>query len=235
MNRTLTLRVATINVPWKVGPADWRECYDETTARADLFGVQECGTPAQRRTYITEARAHGDTHFGLSLGPNPTFWDPDVMDRTAGKQYLLHGPGVGRLARLYPGFNASRYATLTVHHMQAPEHADAPPVVFINTHLIPRGRKVLPRFRRRARAKSDALLRAKVKAHTDAGRIVVVVGDMNDDEGPNIGVTWVWENGVDMIGVALPHGVRLAAESAGRYPAPTDHAHGVRAVLTFTY
>lgn len=235
MTSTLTVRVATINVPWKVGTADWRECYEETSARADLFGIQECGTPGQRRTYIAEARAQGDTHFGLSLGPNPVFYDPDVWERTAGKQYRLHGPGVGRLARLYPGFNASRYATLTVNRHQAPEHAGAPPLVFINTHLIPRGRKVLPRVRRNARRKSDALLREKVKAHVDAGRIVVVVGDMNDEQGPNIGVTWVWENGVDMIGVALPRGVRLAAESAGRYPAPTDHGSGVRAVLTFTY
>lgn len=230
---TLTVRAATINVPWKVGAGDWRECYEETAARADLFGIQECGTAAQRRTYIDAARDHGDTHFGLSLGPNPTFYDPDVWNRTAGKQYRLHGPGVGRLARLYPGFNASRYATLTVHHHE--QQVGAPPVVFINTHLVPRGRKVLERFRRSARAKAVRKLRELVAAHTAAGRIVIVVGDMNMADGPAIGVRWIWENGVDMIGVAVPHGVRLTAETAGRYAAPTDHGHGVRATLTFTY
>lgn len=223
----MLVRVGTINVPEKVGPQAWERCFEEIAERAELFGLQESLSDHQRDTYLDLAREHALRQFGLMKGPNPVFSDPKVWRRLYGSVYRLHGRGPR--FRAWPGYNEARYATVTVH-----EHVTAggPQVTVVDAHLVPRGRKVPAWWRKRARRRSLRILADIVRRHVARGRLVVVLGDFNMDELPDLpGVHWLHGKGVDKIGVAVPDGWGIAAADVETFPAPTDHRRGV--VATF--
>lgn len=224
----MRLRVGVINVPTSVGAKAWRECFEATAKHADIFGINEAHSPRQKATFRRLAKRRGLRKYGLS-GPNPLLSDPDRWRRVHQGQHRLHGRGP--LWRRWPGFNAARSATVAVYE---PTSGDAPDVMAVNTHLVPRGPKVPGPWRDRARRRAVAHIARLTEAHATKGRVVVLLGDFNMDDAPAIpGVRWLVgaRHGVDKIGVAVPAGWRLGATSTYRFPAPTDHKTGVAAAI----
>lgn len=229
----LTVRVSTININRSAGRDAWRRALGLAARRGDLVGAQEIGSPQQKTLMRWLCRRLGLRQFGLTYSPNPIFSDPDVWVRVRGSVHKLHGPGPGRYRVRWPGFNGPRYATVAIYRNT---NSRAPQVAVINTHWVPRGRKVPTSFRNRARAVSTEKVASIVTAHTNAGRVVVVVGDLNLDTPPTLpGVRWADAPGVDVIGVAAPKGVALTKSSRTLFSAPIDHRHGLAAKFTITY
>lgn len=224
----LELRLGVINIPISVGPAAWGRCLRETADRADIFGVNESFTLAQRRLFRRVAKALGLLFYLLFRGPNPIFYDPDLWVRVSGRQAKLHGRGPWW--RRWPGFNWSRYASIGVFRSTTP---GLPWLTVINTHWVPRGRKVPTWWRNRARRRSIEKAEALVARHRALGRIVIVMGDLNMGEAPDIRhVQWIRDDaGVDELGIALPDDWRISTVAAARFAAPTDHGHGKSAAL----
>lgn len=226
----MRLRVAVCNVPISVGAKAWRECFTETAKRGDIFGINESFDDDQRDVFIDEARERRLRQFGVRKSPNPVFSNPRVWRRRHGSVYKLHGRGP--LYHVWRGFNEARYATVTVNK-PAPRRK-GPVVTFVAPHLVPRGPKVRGWWRNRVRNRSLKILADIIKAHVKRGRVVVIAGDFNMDDAPDLpGVRWLVgaTHGVDKIGVACPDGWRLGATSTYRFPAPTDHKSGVAADL----
>ena len=222
----MLLRVGVVNAPTSVGPGAWRDCWEATARRADIFGINEAQAPRAKRLYRRLAKRDGYTQSGLFKSSNPVFWDKSRYRKVAASQYRLHGRGP--LWRRWPGFNSRRTATVVV--LRTPG-AD-PDVTAICTHLVPRGRKVPAWWRERARRRSREKLARIVRRHRKRDRVVVVLGDLNMSRAFALpGVEWVWDVGVDKIGIAVPAGWRMATVDAGRYRARTDHKHGVAASI----
>lgn len=224
----MILRLAVINIPTKVGPAAWRECFEETADRADIFGINEAFSPRAKRLYRRLAKTLGLWFYLVFRSPNPLFYDSGMWRRVAGSQHRLHGRGPWWPR--WPGYNAARYASVAVFDRR--DDPEAPWVTVINTHLVPRGRKVTNRWRERARRRSLAKLSQIIERHLELGRAVVIMGDLNMNTSPALpGVVWVTGPSVDKIGVACPAGWRIAIRTVFRYAAPTDHDRGVSAVV----
>jgi hypothetical protein len=222
----MILRLALINCPTKVGPAAWEKCFAETADRADLFGINEAHSPRQKATYRRLAKARGLRRFGLLRTPNPVFNDPHEWRRTSASIYRLHG--TGPLVARWPGFNATRYATAAVFTYVGPILHAAPQLTVINSHWVPRGPKVPEWWRARARRRSIAVVSKLIRRHLAAGRVVVVLGDLNMTHAPDLpGVAWVHDRSVDKIGVACPEGWEITGGGSHAYRAPTDHKTGV--------
>lgn len=232
--RTLKLSVATINVPGSVGARAWARCFKLLLEHGvDFAGANEVGRPAAKRLLSGTAKAHGREQFGAFRGPNPIVSNPARWKRTGGRVWRLHAAGASALARKWVGFNGARYATVTTNRpAKAPF---TPEVAAIQTHWVPRGKKVPEWWRKRQRERARTIVERLVRTHLARNRIVLVMGDLNMEKAPHItGVTWVHDSGVDKIGVACPAGVQLTAHKSAFFDAPTDHKHGVRADLTFT-
>lgn len=221
----LTLAVAVCNVPIKVRRAAWAQCWRETARRSTAFGLNESFSRAQRRTYRQLAKRAGWAYWGLWRGPNPVFYDPGVWRFVAARQHGLHGRL--RWWPRWPGYNSARHATVV-----ALRHRETGQVVtFICTHLVPRGNKVHPRSRIRARAKSVRRLERILATQRRLGRITVLMGDMNMSRPPELpGVVWLAE-GIDQIGIAALGAVVDTRYPASRFRAPTDHRHGTAATI----
>lgn len=224
----MRLRLGVINIPISVGPDAWETCFERTAKRADIFGINESFTLKQRRLYRRLAKALGLLFFLLFRGPNPIFYDPDQWVRVSGRQAKLHGRGPWW--RRWRGFNESRYASIAVFRSTSP---GLPWVTVINTHWVPRGRKVPAWWRNWARKRAIAIIEAIVARHEAFGRIVIFIGDPNTGDAPDIdGVRWIRDDaGVDEIGIALPTGWHIKSLTTARYAAPTDHGHGKSAEL----
>ena len=232
--RTLKLSVATINVPGSVGPKAWERCFELLMAHGtDFAGANEIGRPAAKRLLSRIAKANRREQFGAFRGPNPVVSNPARWKRTGGRVWRLHAAGASALARKWVGFNGARYATVTTNRpVKAPY---TPEVAAIQTHWVPRGKKVPEWWRKRQRERARTIVERLVRTHRARGRIVLVMGDLNMEKAPHItGVTWVHDTGVDKIGVACPADVKLTARKSAFFDAPTDHKHGVHADLTFT-
>lgn len=230
---TLLLRASTINIPTSAGRKAWRRALAIATRHGDLTGAQEVFSPRAKALFVWLARHLGLRQFGLVYSPNPIFSDPDVWRRTRGNVHKLHGRGPLKYFRKWSGFNAARYATVAIY-----EHtnADAPLVTHLNTHLVPRGPKVPDWWRDQVRRISIEKITDIVAAHLAAGRVVLLTGDFNMEDAPKIpGVQWLWDDGVDKIGIAVPEGVDVARFIAHTFDAPVDHRHGVAAAITITY
>lgn len=219
----MRLRLGVINVPRSVGRAAWAACFRATADRADIFGINESFTSSQRRLFRRLAKSLGLLFFLLFRSPNPIFYNPDVWHRVSGRQLLLHNRGPWW--RRWPGFNAARYASVAVFKSPTPY---LPWVTVINTHWVPRGRKVPAWWRARARKRSIAKVEALISRHHTHDRVVVILGDLNTGVAPDIaGVEWIRDDaGVDEIGIALPPGWDIESITAARFAAPTDHGHG---------
>lgn len=229
---TFSTSVSLVNIPRKVGSAGWLDCITKAFDRGEFTVVNESKPDSPRAKLYRHVSEQRNRHaFGLNVSPNPVFADAGAWVRISGQVKRLHGRGPYFLR--WPGFNERRYVTACGYrHRQLGD--TIPKVVVLGTHLVPR-QKVPAWWRKRVRRKSDAILRHLTAAHTAAGRIVVIAGDMNDDQPPAIpGVTW-FRGGVDWIGVAVPRGVTLTANDAKLFLARTDHKHGLAVRLTFAY
>lgn len=218
-----SLGVAVINVPIKVGRDAWEECFD-LAAQSAVFGFNETLSAAQRAVYATKVAQHRRplAHFGLT-SPNPIFYREKRFRFVSGKVHQIHGKAPGPLAQEYPGYNAARYITELVLRQKA----DGTEFAFLNTHLVPNGKKVNPLWRAVVRRKSIKMLNELTQKHIDASRVVVVMGDMNIYEPFKMPARFRWyrPKGIDKIGGTRPG-------EAETFEAPTDHKRGVRAQIS---
>jgi hypothetical protein len=220
------VRIAVTNIPTQVGPDAWRECWDLTADRADIFGANEVFTRKARRMFRRRARKRGYDQYGMKQCPNPVFWNARLYVRTYGKVHRIHGGHDDALARLYPGFNDARYMNEVV---LAPVDG-GPEVAVLCSHWVPSGRRVDPKWRKKVRRESKALTAQLTAKHKAAGRIVVFLADTNIY--PPIlvaGLRFLRKVGIDKIAVAVPAGMVILRAKARTFWAPTDHGHGVRA------
>lgn len=226
----VTLLVACLNIPTKVGRAAWVDNFLKLVDRADIFGINEAGSLRAKLTYRKLAIQRGYGYYGLWRGPNPVFWDKRVYEFHSAAQVRLHARGTGWRARRWPGFNGARYATIVT----LKPRSGGPLVTFINWHFVAPGPKIEPGWRARMRASSIAKIAAIVEHHHNAGRIVVGVGDANI-KGPfevTDGWEWVHVEGVDKTGVVAPPGSEIASSGAATFAARTDHKYGRSAAIT---
>lgn len=224
----MKISIGMINVPTKMGTRGYEECYERTSARCDIFGMNEVFARFAKRTVIQESRQHGNAQWGTGRGPNPLFWDETKYRKRWASQHLLHGRGP-RYAQ-YPGFNERRKATVVV--LEDLMDTSNPDTTVINTHLLAlASRKIGMVWGRRARKRSLRLIRDIVREHLEAGRIVILMGDMNMrlPFWVNRRFTWVRGRGIDKIGIAVPKGYRVVKKEFSLFAAPTDHQHGVEA------
>lgn len=234
--RSLSLSVACMNIPTKVGPAKWRTCFNKLAAAGDVISINEAGSLKAKRLYNRLKNQHHMSQFGLFRGPNPIFWDVRKFAKVSAKQIRLHARGTGALARRFPGFNGARFMTVVVlQPLDAEGHRLGPEVAFLNWHFVAPGPKVPAAWRARKRRQSEAKVRAERAKHIAAGRIVVGNGDANEDAFDLADADWwIHDDGPDLMFVAVPAGVEVTHVLPGLIPAPTDHKRGKRADLTFT-
>lgn len=223
----LRLLIGCINIPTKVGAKAWAACFRRLAARADIFGINEAGSPRAKDLYDDLMRELGLSQFGLWRGPNPVFWKTDVYDFVSGEQVQLHRAGRGRLARRWRGFNGPRFMTVVVLRHRATGRE----VTFINWHWVAPGWKVLSKWRSRMRVRSKRLLRREIASHRAAGRIVAGVGDTNLRLAFYVLKMWRWlrRKGVDKLGLAVLDGDQILDVDVEVFAAPTDHRHGLSA------
>lgn len=222
----LLLRAALINIPTKVGRAAWERCFRALAARGDIVTINEAGSWRAKRVYIRLAKELGYSHYGLS-GPNPVFWKADEYRKVKGRQIKLHARARGRLARRWPGFNGARYVTeVILCHRDTGEY-----ITVLNWHMVAPGWKVRARWRAKMRARSIDRIERLVDHHRDVGRIVLGMGDANQDAFPIPGMKWIHADGPDLLGIALPASVYLDRADPDEFSAPTDHKHGKSAVI----
>ena len=222
---TADIRSAFCNVPRKVGPENWRECFELTAARGDIFGFNETHA-GQRKVYRREAKAAGLKMRAMRT-PNPVFFDPEIYGGRGTQVIRIHDQ-LPALAGRFPGYNSARYVTLThlVHK------ASDVRVTVAFTHLVPNGRKVNTRQRFTARRKSFRTLRQLQREATRNGEVFILMGDTNYQSQFNMGgrFRWLKGRGIDKIGYALKlRKYKVLASGAHTFRAPTDHKNGVAA------
>lgn len=224
--RRAALRVGVINIPTKVGPTAWLDCWTLTADRCGIFGVNEVFHPNAKALYLELAKEHGYSQYGTRGGPNPVFFDRKRWRRVSGRLHRIHGRG-DRFGR-WPGFNESRYVTDVV--LARRRRPGAPEVAVLCTHWVPNGRKVTAIFRAAARRQSKKLVEQLMREHQAAGRIVYVIGDTNIARTFKLrgrGFEWIRGKGIDKVGVAVPRRFVVGKTSVDVFDAPTDHHHGV--------
>lgn len=218
----LVIRAAIMNIPTKVRAKAWERCFRLLAQHGGIFGINEAGSPRAKRLYRRLADELGYGHFGLDLGPNPVFWDRDEYRFVSGRQIKLHGRGRGKLARRWPGFNGARFLTIvTLRHRKTGQL-----VTVLNWHLVAPGWKVRARWRARMRALSEEIINGQVAFHRDRGRVVLGIGDGNQDGWHVPNARWLHREGPDLMLLALPTGVHLEQADTDVFPAPTDHKDG---------
>lgn len=228
----MAVKPGVINIPTNLNdrkdPSHWRVCWTETADRAEIFGVNESFTAGQRETYLRLAKERDYGQFGTRVTPNPVFWDREHWRKVSGRVIELHG-ALSR-HREYPGFNEARFVTEVVLRRRGSKHE----VTILCTHWVPEGDKVTPADRDRARKSSKDQVAALMKRHTAVGRDCVLLGDTNIHGTFSLGIpgfTWIKEDGVDKVGIAVPLDRRVAHSSSREFAAPTDHRTGVAAVV----
>lgn len=222
--------VGVINVPTSVGARAWRACFLAIAARCAIFGINEVFTRRAKTLFLALAKARGFRQYGARKSPNPVFWKWRRYAKVSGRIIRLHD----RLSRYaeWPGFNDARYVTEVILRRRGRRRRHLPQIVILCTHLVAEGTKVDPADREAARRTSLATLRALIVEHQDAGRIVVLIGDLNVHDRINLairGFTWIRPLGVDKVGIAVPDGYELTDADFDLFPAKTDHKHGVDA------
>lgn len=229
---TMRLRLAVTNIPTKVGEKSWARCFELMADKADIFGINEAGSKKAKALYLRLAQKHGLGQYGTRVGPNPVFWNKGKYRRVSSRQHRLHGAGTGRLARRYPGYNSARFCTEVV---LAPV-AGGPQVAVLNTHLVPNGRKNSLRWRLAARRVALVEIRELVRKHREAGRVVVLMGDMNIALPFFVVRGWRWlrGRGIDKVGVLTTKDRAVTKVAVTAYPAPTDHKRGISATVNLT-
>src|SRR5690606_9181248 len=147
---TTEVRVKTLNVPRKTRNKGIRAAWADATRGVDIVFMQEVFSRRQKTLLAELAERDGFEQDGLWASPNPIFYRKSVWKRTGADVIELHK----RLVwwRKWPGYSAARYATtIGLEHRKTKLGIGG-----CNTHLVPRGKKVEPRSRERARIKSKA-------------------------------------------------------------------------------
>lgn len=224
--------VGVINIPTSVGARAWQACFLAIAGHAAVFGINEVFTRRAKALFLVLAKGRGFRQYGARKGPNPVFWKWRRYAKVSGRVIRLH-ERLGRYAE-WPGFNDARYVTEVILRRRGRAHRDAPELVILCTHLVAEGAKVDPADRAAARRTSLAIIRSLIVEHQDAGRVVILIGDLNMHERINLAIrrfTWVRGDGVDKVGIALPAGYELDDDHTGfdLIPAQTDHKHAVAA------
>lgn len=217
-------RVGMVNVPVKVGPRSWVRCWRILSRRTAVFGVNESLSRRQRAVYAALCVRRGWGQYGLRNSPNPIFYKRETWTKVRGTGRVVQLHPEGPWARVYPGYNGARYATIVVLERRSGQrHA------FVNTHLVSAGHKVPAPWREQVRADSLTQLRDLVDDLTDLGLVVWLLGDMNVPKPFPMDHRFQWVRGVgiDKVGVSLPDGVTLGDHGFDLVPAPTDHKHGL--------
>lgn len=222
----LRLLVAVMNIPTKVGPADWETCFRRLASHGRILGINEAGSWRAKRLYRRLAKELGLSYYGLS-GPNPVFWKTSEYRRVSARTFKLHARARGRLARRWPGFNGARYMSEVI----LADRATGEFIAVNNWHMVAPGWKVRPKWRAKMRARSIAQIRSRVEHHLSMGRIWLGMGDANRDAFVIDRVTWIHADGPDLMGIALPKGIYLERADPDVFPAPTDHKHGKSAAI----
>lgn len=219
------LSVALINIPNKIGTSNVRRCWDKAAARSAIFGVNESFHKTQRQIYsqaMADSKAKW-SQYGLWQTPNPVFWRSDRFKRINAEVHLIHPANTTAPNHAkWPGFYDARFITEVV----LKQRVGGQEVAILNTHLV-YGAKVLDqKWLRTVRRTSKSALRRLVRKHRDAGRIAIVMGDMNTKSNFAMprGFRWFTKRIIDKVG-ANREG------SATLFVAPTDHKHGVRATI----
>lgn len=230
MVKTIRVNTAVINIPTKVGPENWIECWELTAEVADVFGVNE-NSKKKHKVYFDLAKKHNHGRYGVSNTPNPIFWDRKIYRGISGRQVRLHKAATGPLARKFPGFNAARYATeVVLRHRETKQE-----LAFIVTHWVPNGNKVNPVFRTASRIASKRGVTRLIRENRNEGRPTFLMGDTNIFKKFWLyAIRWLRSQGIDKLGFAVPSGWKVSNMSSSTYPAPTDHKHGVRGSVTLT-
>lgn len=225
-------RVGVINVPIKVGPRKWAACWRIMARRTGVFGVNESLSRRQRLVYaaLTTSRHWGQ--YGLWASPNPIFWNRETWRKVPGSGAVIKLHDAGPWAHDFPGYNASRYATVVTLERRRSKIQHT----IICTHLVSDGAKNPRPWRIQVRETSTSQLRNLVDGFTDNGNVVWLFGDMNIKAPFPMGRRFHWVRGVgiDKVGVAVPRGYHEPRGTFTLPPAPTDHKHGLVAHVELT-
>lgn len=228
------MKAGIINVPTKVGPANWATCFNLMADQAPVFGLNEAKHPNAKGTYRALARGRNLGVYGLRQGPNPVFWDRERFRRTASAHHRLHVRGESALARRWPGFNDARYVTEVVLR----DRQDKTTHAVLCSHWVPNGGKVPNAWRAWARAEAKRGVKRLAKAHLAQGRTVWFLGDTNIKEPFRFGgrrrFRWLKGEGIDKVGLWVPAGTTVTNARGKTFPAPTDHHRGVVGHATLT-
>lgn len=232
--RIARYRPGVINVPSSVGRSAWRECWTLMRRRTSVFGVNETFLRSAKVLYLALALATGWGQYGTRQGPNPLFWRRRRWAFVSGRRVTLHG--FGPLHDRWPGYNDARYMTVVVlrDRRDGQEHA------FLVTHWVPEfpAHKLDIAWRDRMRERCIRLVSAELRDQVAAGRPAWFMGDTNMGGPIALDVPrfhWVRGLGIDKLGVALPAGIRWYGGESVLVPAPTDHHHGVAALVHLSY
>lgn len=221
--RPKTLALSLINIPDKVGLPDIRLCFDLALTKGRVVGVNEVFHPRQRALYEVVAKARGFGFYGLHKTPNVLFWKTDLFARRHAMVHQIHGRNTtAKNANQWPGFYDKREITEVVLRRRS----DGKEFAFLLTHLAAEVKVVDQKWLRAVKRKSKRMLRDLTRKHMKAGRVVIVEGDMNTREDFSMPKTFRWytKGIIDKVG-----GNRKGKSTL--FAAPTDHGHGVRAVI----
>jgi len=225
--KTAKVSVGVINVPRKVGRANWKKCWSAAAKRTGIFGINESLTPEQRDAYAALACAEQWGQYGLRQCPNPIFWRRSRWQKVTGKVHKIHDAAPGPLRARFPGYNAPRW----INEVVLKDKRTGKEVAILNTHWVSEGKKVNAVWRPVVREQSKRAARNLVKAHQAVGRPVVFIGDTNIRKPFAMpkGFRWIRGEGIDKIGAAglARHG------KPWKFKAPTDHKHGIAATVEF--
>ncbi len=221
---TKRLRVAMVNVPHKVGRENWIECWTKAAKRGAIFGINESLRSDQRATYAEQMNQFKRDlgQYGLHQSPNPIFWRTSRFTRIAGDVHEIHPKAAIKAERERPGFYAARYITEVVLR----QRSDGQEIAVLNGHFASAAKFVDQKWAAKVQREAKKVLRALVKKHQKAGRVVIFLGDTNMGKPFRMprGFKWIKGVGIDKIGSTNPG-------EADLFDAPTDHEHGVRATI----
>lgn len=220
--------IVSMNIPTQVGVLNWGRAFRRMFKRpgGNIGMAQEVFTPKAKKLARRMAKRRGWGSYGVANSPNPIFYDKKVWEKVDGFITRIHG----RLSKAddFPGFNGARFVTVLVLRNKVTGRIET----FMNTHLVPEGRKVAALDRIRARRKSKKVIAEIAREQVKLGRTVWIGGDTNWAKNFRLnipGFRWIRKKGIDKGGVAPGKGLRVIRQSWDAFHAPeVDHKHGIQ-------
>lgn len=218
------VRISLINIPKKIGPDSILVAFQRALARGSIVGVNESFGTQQRNIYAAEAKKRGYSFYGLRTTPNVVFWKSKDFRRKRAKVHTLHranttAPNHSK----WPGFYDKRELTevVLVNRATKQEHA------VLLTHLLYPAKVLEAKWVTESKDESLRKIRNLIRKHVRAGRIVTLMGDMNDRHNLFLprSVHWYTPEGeIDKV-------AGNCSGEATEFPAPIDHDGGVSVVI----